>query len=175
MRRIALLFCLVAPLLAQQGPVNLNFQDAGPAGEPAGWTSNPAPGFSVTTVEDCRTPGARCLVARRQRESVPGGSDYVLQSFDAEALRGQQIRCRASIRLEGRPFATAQLFVRVDRPSGAGFSSYTPIRAAASGDWTPLEIEGMIDPDAKRITIGMIFSGRGAAYLADAEFEKIGN
>lgn len=175
MRPIALLFCLAVPLLAQQGPLNLNFQDAGPGGEPTAWVSNPAPGYTVTTVDNCRTPGTRCLMARRQQESGSADRAYILQSFDAEALRGQQIRFRASVRLEARPFALAQLFVRVDRPSGAGFTSYTPVNAAASGDWTPLEIEGTIDPDAKRITIGMTFTGLGSVYLADAEFETTEN
>ncbi len=175
MRRIALLFCLTAPLLAQQGPVNLNFEESGPAGEMTDWVVSPNPGSSVTAVDNCRMPGTRCAMVRREAGSDSAHRTYVMQSFDAEALRGQQIRFRASIRIEAQPFALAQLFVRVDRRTGVGFSSYSPPRAAASGDWTPLELTGTIDPDAKRITIGMIFSGQGAAYLADADFEKIGN
>jgi hypothetical protein len=57
----------------------------------------------------------------REAGNHPTDSVYILQSFDATALRGKLVRYRASLRLQ-TTLSTAQIFIRVDRPSGVGFS-----------------------------------------------------
>jgi hypothetical protein len=174
MRSVALLFCLTIPLLAQQGPVNLNFQESGPGGEPTGWVWVTDSSHSIATVEDCRLPDSRCLMIRRQGNRLSGEAVTIMQSFDATALRGRQIRYRAFLRLEGA-LSHAHLFLRVDRPSGVGFSAYPLDRPIESSDWTAREIVGTIDADAVRVTIGLRYAGVGSAYFADPEIEPVGN
>jgi hypothetical protein len=113
-------------------------------------------------------------MVRREAGNHPTDSVYILQSFDATALRGKLVRYRASLRLQ-TTLSVAQIFVRVDRPSGVGFSEYSPIQASRSTGWTTLEVGGPIDEDAKRITIGLVYRGLGSAYFADAEFETFDN
>jgi hypothetical protein len=96
-----------------------------------------------------------------------------LQSFDASAFRGKQVRFRAWLRAENLALSGAQLFLRADRPSGSGFSGYSPRQKTGSSDWTMHEVVGKIDPDADRITIGMMLSGMGAAAIADARLDTL--
>ena len=100
MRRVGLLFCLLVPLPAQQGPVNLDFKDTGPQGKPTGWAWVNQPGYSIATLEDCRGPNSRYAMVCSQDGSVPRGLGNFLPSFDATALRGKQVRYRAWLRLE---------------------------------------------------------------------------
>lgn len=175
MRRVVLLFCLMAQLLAQQGPVNLNFNETGPEGKPTGWVWITEPGYSIATLDDCRRPNSRCAMVGYQSKSDPRDFGYVMQSFDATALRGKKVRYRAWLRVDTPSMSRAQLFVRVDRPSGVGFHDYSHDEPIRSRDWAMREIVGKIDPDAVRITIGMMLGGRGSAYIADTEFETVEN
>jgi hypothetical protein len=111
-------------------------------------------------------------MVRRQGNMITGERVTIMQSFDATALRGKQIRYRAALRLEA-PRSPVQLFLRVDRPSGVGFHAYPLDQPIESLDWTVREIVGRIDADAVRITIGMMYAGVGSAYFADAEFETV--
>ena len=175
MRCVALLFCLTVPLFAQQGPVNLNFKDSGTGGMPTGWAWAPSPSYYIAMVDDCRVLDSRCAMVRYQDEQRRGDRAYITQSFDATALRGQQVRYRASLRLDEPTLSRAQLFVRVDRPSGVGFHGYSLDQRIRTRDWTMREIVGKIDADAVRITIGLTFAGTGSVYFADPEFETVVN
>jgi hypothetical protein len=178
MRRVPLLFCpvvlcLVALLPAQRAPVNLDFQQIAIEGKPPGWSWTADPSYAATILEDCRTPNTRCVLFHSRNDYVPSGSGMFLQSFDASAFRGKQVRFRAWLRAENLALSGAQLFLRVDRPSGSGFSGYSPRQKTDSIDWTMHEVVGKIDPDADRITIGMMLSGMGAAAIADARLDTL--
>jgi hypothetical protein len=172
MRRVLLLFCLVVSLPAQHGPVNLDFKEIAIDGKPPGWSWTGDPSYSVTIFEDCRTPNSRCVMFHSQSDRVPRGRGMFLQTFDASAFRGKQVRYSAWLRVEA-PMVRTQLFLRVDRPSGTGFSSYSANKKTESSDWTMNQIVGKIDPDAVRITIGMMLSGMGGAAITDTEFETV--
>jgi len=172
MRRVVLLFCLAVSLPAQSGPVNLDFREIAIEGKPPRWSWTGDPSYSLAILEDCRTPDSRCVMFHSQSDRVPRGRGMFLQSFDASAFRGMQVRYRAWLRVEAAA-SHAQLFLRVDRPSGTGFSGYSPSERTESSDWTMNEVVGKIDPDAVRITIGMILTGMGAAVIADPEFETV--
>jgi hypothetical protein len=66
-------------------------------------------------VDGCRLPDSRCAKVIHQDEQRRGDRAYITQSFDATALRGQQIRYRAFLLLDEPAYAQAQLFVRVER------------------------------------------------------------
>ncbi len=182
MCRFVFLFCLTLPLAAQQGPVNLSFEDSGPEGKPTGWAWVQTSSYSAAMVENCRTPDSRCAEVRRQGGHPGGhpgditaaGRGFIMQSFDATALRGKQVRYRAWLRLDTPTLGGAQLFMRVERPAGAvGFNSYSQRPKDRSRDWTLSEIAGTIDADATRVTIGLFFAGLGSASIADAEFDIV--
>lgn len=172
MRLLVLMFCLVVSLPAQRGPVNLDFKEIAIDGIPPGWSWTGDPSYSVTILEDCRTPASRCVVFHSQSDRVPSGRGMFLQSFDASAFRGEQFRYRAWLRVEAPTYI--KLFLRVDRPSGSGFNGYSTTEKTESIGWTPHEVTGKIDADAVRITIGMMLSGMGGAAIADPEFETQG-
>jgi hypothetical protein len=172
MRQVNLLFCLAATLLAQQGPINLNFQENGAGGTPKNWFTDT--GYSTATSDDCRRPKSRCAVLRYEGRSDPKDFGGVSQTFDATALRGKLVRYKAWLRIKDPLEGRAQLSVRVDRPNGEiGFHDYSHDRPVRSRDWTMREIVGRIDPDAVSITIGLMLGGHGAAYIADQEFASI--
>jgi len=174
MRQFNLLFCLAATLLAQQGPINLNFHENGAGGTPRNWFTDT--GYSTATSDDCRRPKSHCAVLRYEGQSNPRDFGGLRQTFDATALRGKQVRYRAWLRVKDPSESRAQLFVRVDRPNrGIGFHDYSHDRPVRSTDWTMCEIAGRIDTDAVNITIGLMLGGRGAAYIADPEFESLEN
>lgn len=170
--RFALLFCLFAvSLSAQRDPTNLDFTETTVDGIPPGWSWTGDPSYSVAIVDDCRTPDSRCVMLHSQSDRVPSGRGMFLQTFDASAFRGKQVRFRAWLRVEAARLP--QLFLRVDRPSGTGFSGYSPRANTEPGDWTVTEIVGKVDPDARRITIGMMVGGIGGVAIADVEFETV--
>jgi hypothetical protein len=173
MRHVALLFCLAVPLLAQNSPINLNFEETGPEGRPLGWVWITEPGYSAATSVDCRRPQSRCAMVRYQGESDPRDFGYVMQTFNGTPLRGKQIRFRAWLRVDDPAISRAQLFLRVDRPSGVGFHDYSHGQPIRSRDWTVREIVGKVDSDAVGIGIGLMLGGRGSAYIADLEFETV--
>jgi hypothetical protein len=166
------LFFLVAiSLPAQRGPVNVDLKAISIDGKPPGWSWTADPSYSLSILDDCRTTDSRCVMFHSQSDRVPSGSVMFLQAFDAAAFRGKQVRFRAWLRVEAAA-SHAQLFLRVDRPSGTGFSGYAPSRKTESSGWTVNEVVGRFDPDAV-ITIGVMLRGMGGAAIADPEFETV--
>jgi hypothetical protein len=113
-----------------------------------------------------------------------------MRSFDAAPYRGQRIRFRAAVKVEGAGAGTgadkaasdsaaaptrAQLWVRVDRPGGAmGFFDNMADRPITTGSWRPCEITGEVAVDAETIKLGVMLFGAGRTWLGAASFEAIG-
>lgn len=158
--------CLAAPLLAQQPDVDARWIDWGEAitfraaGNAAGYTLD---------VEDCPEPDAQCIILTSN-----GPIAFLTYSLDATALRGRRVRFSASMLVDFPGISRAQLFMRVDRPAGVGFHEYTPTSKDEPRDWTARELIGTIDDDAKQISIGLRFNGRGIVHLANPKLEKAG-
>ncbi len=129
------------------------------------WADNPE--YSIT-VEECPGSNSQCSVIRTN-----GASVHMTYSLGATHLRGKRIRFAVSLLVDYPAISRAQLFMRVDRAAGVGFHEYTPSRGDDTRDWTTREIIGTVDADAKRITIGLRFSGRGIAFFAEPEFETV--
>jgi hypothetical protein len=165
---VLLVACLAAPLLAQQPPpaVDTEWSNSGEvitfqaAGDEAGYTLD---------VEDCPELDAQCIVLNGR-----GASVFLTYSLDATPLRGQRIRFSASMLRDYPAISRPQLFVRVDRPAGVGFHEYTKASRDDTRDWMTRELIGTVDDDAKQISIGLRFIGRGTVYLANPKLEKGG-
>jgi len=161
--------CLTAPLMAQQLPLAVDSEwiDLGEAitfqaaGDEAGYKLD---------VEDCPELNSQCIVLNGR-----GATVYLTYSLDATPLRGQRVRFSASLLVDYPAISRPQLFVRVDRPAGVGFHEYTKTSRDDPRGWTTRELSGTVDDDAKRISIGLRFVGRGTVYLADPKLEKAAN
>jgi hypothetical protein len=161
-------------------PANAGFE-AGVVGEaPAHWTVPPVPGFQVVVSDDRPAAGDRCATISCITE--PGANPFgnLIQRIDAAPFRGQRVRYRAAVRaeVEGRR-NQAQLWFRVDRVGSDGARALgafdnmgdRPITAAG---WNHYEIVGDVAEDASRITIGMMFLGKGQAWLDEVSLKVVG-
>jgi hypothetical protein len=121
--RLLIVFA-VTPLLliAQTGPVNLDFQQGEIGGLPRGWDApNGKQGYVARITGECVKPGSRCVVVEHQGEGLPAGMGNLMQSFSAAPYRNQKARLRASVRVvRGDARAAgecrAQMWFRVDLP-----------------------------------------------------------
>src|SRR4051794_9328443 len=94
---------LPLPALAQQSPVNLNFE-AGSVGEyPTGWigSKNPASGYSIVTVEGNAKEGNRFATIRSNDQPTANGFGTLTQFVNAEGYRNKIVRFRAAVRVNG--------------------------------------------------------------------------
>jgi len=105
--------------------------------------------------------------------SGPGPDGALTQTFDAAPWRGQTVRLRATIRVEGA--GSGQLILRVDRPGGElGFFDNMGDRPIHAGEWATYSIEGEVGGDAVSIETGVLSSGKASVSVKDVSFEKLG-
>jgi hypothetical protein len=104
--------------------------------------------------------------------SGPGPGGALTQTFDAAPWRGQAVRLRATIRVEGG--GAAKLILRVDRPGGElGFFDNMGDRPIHAGEWATYSIEGEVAPDGVSVETGVLSSGKAAVSVKDVSFEKL--
>lgn len=171
------------------GPRNLDFSE-GQAGKvpPAPWAVQ-APADDAGYVAELRRDGCRsqtgCAVVTAP-VNVPGQAGDLKQSFSAAAYRGKTVRFRGWLKLE-QFFVTAfggvralgaddraQLWVSVERTNGQiGFSDSMDHRPVRSSNWSPAEIVGQIDPDARTVHLGVMSFGGARAWVDELSFEVI--
>jgi len=178
MRLVTLLLLVAAQLSAQTPPANPGFEEGKPGEAPPGWivpNPNDYPGEISNT--GCES-GKQCLLlASRSALATINSGGTVFQVFDATPYRGRKVRFRAAVRTEvAGPLSHAQLWLRVQRQTGAaGFNDDMSDRAISTAQWQTYEITGDIDRDAAGITIGLILSGVGKAWMDSASFAVIGD
>src|SRR5579864_4158129 len=139
-------------------------------------------------VDTAHPPGG----ARSLRLQAPAGKlpedawGLLLRSLDAAPYRGQRIRFRAVVKVEGAGAgqsangssgdpARAHLWLRVVRPDGAsGFFNDTSDHPITATSWSPCETVGEVAADAVTIQLGILLEGGGRAWLGAASVEAIG-
>lgn len=88
--------------------------------------------------------------------------------IDVAKHAGKTVRMRAWVKAVGRsPRSQAQLWLRVDRPSGVGFFDNMSDRPIRADEWTEYTVEGPLAEDAQRIGFGALASGRGEFLYDD--------
>ncbi|HLN28255.1 MAG TPA: S41 family peptidase [Gemmataceae bacterium] len=163
---------------APPGPVNLDFKEGEIGQVPTGWFM-PAPsqqaGFVAKLTEDQPKSGKRCL-HMDGAEATKGGAGILMQSFEAVAFRGKRVRFRAAVRADvAGPGNTAQLWMRVDRKDNQqGFFDNMMDRPITAKEWRRYDIVGDVADDAESISIGLLFLGKGQAWLDAASFQVLG-
>jgi hypothetical protein len=163
---------------SQPGPRNLRFEEGAPGKVP------PAPWFVPSLPKDkdyvaelrrdgCRSRVGCAVVLAAANAPRPVG--VLMQSFSAEAYRGKTVRLHAWLRLEDAdPEDHGQMWLTVARANRkVGFSDNMDDRPVRSKEWTPCEITGEIDQDAKFIEFGFMSIGRGRVWVDDVSFEIV--
>lgn len=104
--------------------------------------------------------------------SGPGPSGALTQTFDAAPWRGQAVRLKAVIRVEGP--GAVQLTLRVDRSDGElGFFDNMADRPIRSGEWATYTVEGEVAADAVSVETGVLSSGKATVFVKEISFEKL--
>jgi len=159
-------------------PTNLDFESSGPDGLPSAWRfSKPSAdaGYSFAMVAEGAHSGKRA--ARLSRDSPPDSARFgnLMQTVDATPYRGRKVRLRGWVRVDVRgPWAHAQLWLRVDRDGGSkGFFNNMGDRPIISSEWAAYEIVGEVADDAVTLNFGMLFVGKGAAFIDDVSIETL--
>ena len=167
-----------APAPAAAPLANLDFESGEIGQEPPGWFVVKAvkeKGFAAVTVSERPESGARCAVLTAP-EKLAGPNDFgnLTRSFDAAPYRGQRVRLRAAVRVEGAG-DKAQLWLRVDRSQKQmGFFDNMDDRPIRSATWARYEIVGVVAPDAERVVLGLMHFGTGKAWIDSVSFEALG-
>ncbi len=160
-------------------PVNLDFEQGTSGQVPVGWQFSPLErGYSAETTDKVPRTGTKTAIIRSEPDAKIDAASFgsLLQTIDAVAFRGKRVRLRGAVRVEaGEGGARAYLWMRVDRPEDkTGFFDNMTDRPITSGEWQFYEIIGDVEEDAKTLNFGMLFSGRGKAYLDDVSVEDLG-
>ena len=116
-----------------------------------------------------------CVVLLAPAAPVAGGYGNLTGTFDAAPYRGHTVRLRAWIRVEpAEPRDHAQMWLEVNLPSGQkAFSDNMGDRPISTGEWKSYAITGEIDRDAESVSVGLMFFGRGRAWIDGATFEVL--
>ena len=174
---------VVAParLTAAPTPVpNSGFEQGNGGQLPPGWhtgigatTSEPTPGYSVAIDRDRPRTGSASV---RLESASTGEASFgtVTSSIGATAFRGRRVRLTGAVRAVPGADGQVGLWLRVDRPEGAGFFDNMGRRPITSPDWADYSIEGDVASDASELVFGLLLMGHGRAWLDDVRLEDIG-
>ena len=173
----------VTPLLliAQTGPVNLDFRQGVIGSLPKGWGApNGKQGYVARITDECVKPGSRCVVIEHQGSGAPAGMGKLMQSFSAAPYRNRNARLSASVRVVpgDAPAAgecKAQMWFRVDLPNKVmSFFDDMDSRPIISSEWKTYQIAGDIDEEAEGINFGIMLFGSCKAFVDEMSFEVLG-
>jgi hypothetical protein len=141
-------------------PPQLNFALGGPGNVPPGW-------FLPVLPKDSGCPaGLSCTVVL-----VPAGAPIrvtgdFMQSFSAAAYRGKTVRLHARLRGEND---SAQLWIGIDRPKGAGDRIADKPVPAGEGSVTTVSVH--VEEDATLLNFGVSSTGHGRVSVDDVSLE----
>lgn len=155
---------------------NPGFEELGAKGYPTGWSSNAnkKSGYVVGIDHGIRSEGENSVhIASQGDPTAPFA--FVAQRLDARAYRGRRLQLTASVRT-GNPLSRhTGLWFRVERADGTiGFFDNMQDRPISSPEWSEHSITGLVDPTAVTITVGVLVSGAGEAWLDDVRLEDMG-
>jgi hypothetical protein len=164
--------------VGQGAILNPGFETGDIAAPPVDWTVPAIPGYATTVSDEAPFEGALSATIRCE-DAAAGRFGNLVQRIDATHFRGQRVRFRAAVRTAINGTGKAQLWLRVDRKTAGGEPAMGAFdnmghRPITSGEWQHYEIVADVADDADRLSVGMMFSGRGQAWLDDASLEIVG-
>jgi hypothetical protein len=158
--------------------LNPGFEVGAVAALPDDWAAPEIPGYATTNSDDDPLEGAQCATMVCTGEAA-GPFGNLIQRIDATPYRGQRIRFRAAVRTAVEGAGKARLWLRVDRKTADGAPAMGAFdnmgnRPITSGEWQHYEIVADVAEDADRVSVGMMFSGPGQAWIDDASLDVVG-
>jgi len=140
---------------------------AQPASSPT--TSPDAASKSVSWQHMGVGTGAANSIYRSIRLNRPfelAGHATLARGLEAVKHAGKTLKLSAWVKVRARDMSSrAQLWLRVDRPSGPGFFDNMLDRPIMTPEWAEYTITGPIASNAQRIVFGAIVSGKGEVLL----------
>lgn len=132
------------------GFANPDFEAGAPGEAPPGWFvpgTLASAGIRASLSTHQPRHGVQSLVLRWPPAGQPASVPFanVMQQVDATPWQGKRIRVTAAIRARGDE-ARAQMWLRVDRPSGVGAFDNMSDRPIASTDWTEHSVTASSSP-----------------------------
>jgi hypothetical protein len=167
------------PVAAEKGAIlNPGFETGEIAAPPVDWTVPAIPGYATSISDEAPFEGAHSATIHCE-DTAAGRFGNLVQRIDATPFRGQRVRFRAAVRTAIDGAGKAQLWLRVDRKTADGAPAMGAFdnmgqRPITSEQWQHYEIVADVADDADRLSVGMMFSGRGQAWLDDATLETVG-
>ena len=159
------------------GPANLRFEQGIPGRLPDAWfvPALPKDADHWAQLQRSGCMGRESCAVVLVPENAPVRVGNLMQSFNAAAYRGKNVRLAAWLRLEASaPDDRAQMWLGVDRANDKkGFFDDMSGRPVRSSEWTLVEIRGRIDSDATFIKFGVMSIGRGRVWVEHVSFEVV--
>jgi hypothetical protein len=104
------------------------------------------------------------------------GFGTLTQMFKADAYRNKRMRFSAVVKSKGIEIG-AGLWMRIDGPEDGkalGFDNMMNRRIQGTTDWQRYEVVLDVPQESVYIAFGIVFGGRGQAWLSDVRFEEVG-
>jgi hypothetical protein len=144
---------------------------------PSHWAAPEIPGYVTTNSDDDPFEGVQCATILCEDEAA-GRFGNLVQRIDVKPYRGKRIRFRAAVRTDGA--GNARLWLRVDRMTADGAPAMGAFdnmgnRPITAPKWKHYEIVADVVEDADRVSVGMMFSGPGQAWIDDASLDVVGD
>lgn len=172
-----LLFTAVATAaLAQTLPKNLDFREGAVGEDPTGWNRHRQ--YKARVLDTgCHKPDARCVSIEAKTNNLPPPFESFSQFLAPGELRNQRVKFSAWVRMTEAPGCKAQLWFRTDLAGDAvGFFYNMNDRPITSPEWKAYEFVASVQPDAVKISFGLILSGTTTCkvYAGDFKLEPLG-
>lgn len=147
---------------------NMDFEDGAVGQPPPGWF-----GSNLWVSDDHPHSGLKSVTLT----SVDGKVSYFGKSFDAPPFRGRTVVFRAAVRASIDGPGGAGLWLRADAMEGGKPKvlaiDNTHGRWVARSDWVNIEAKIFVPPDAEKIVMGGLMSGKGTAGFDMASLEVL--
>jgi hypothetical protein len=158
--------------------LNPGFESGAVASVPDDWAAPEIAGYATTNSDDDPLEGTQCATIRCEG-GLAGRFGNLVQRIDVTPYRGKRLRFRAAVRTS-ESAGKARLWLRVDRATAEGAPAMGAFdnmgnRPITSSKWKHYEIVADVAEDANRVSVGMMFSGPGQAWIDDASLNVVGD
>jgi len=143
---------------------------------PKGWfPAGSQPKEYEMSIDRTVTHGGKASASLKSIAAVPGGFGTLMQSFKADAHRGQRVRMSGFVRAK-EVADWAGLWMRVDGTKNEMLSFDNMQERAVKGtsDWQKYEIVLDVPDAAEQIAFGVLLTGKGQLWVDDLKFEVVG-
>jgi hypothetical protein len=141
---------------------------------PDGWRKRGSTNDYEVGVDGVVHTGGKRSAYLKSTSTSPKNFVNLMQLFRAEDYRGKRLRLSAQVRVQGVAGA-ASLWMRIDGESRTlGLDNMSDRLIHSPADWKRQEIVLDVPPESLNVSFGVMFEGRGQAWVDDFQFEVVG-